>query len=576
MIESKFNAADYIVFFTVLIISSLIGLQKIINSVFNRFRKVGIENKNECKTNQTSEYLTANKSIGLIPVSFSLFASFFSSTAFLGVTAEVYEYGLIYWTMVFGFVIPPILGAFITAPYFASKNIKSIFEFFEMRYKSKLVRLFTVTCYLLRSIILTAIYIYGPATAFSTITSLHDFFSIALIGTFATIYTTIGGLRAVIFSDMFQAIVMFMGLLCMVVKGLFDLGGFSAMWKINLENQRLHVFDFRLNPLIRQTFWSLFIGHVFHYSMSYCFDQQTIQRFASARTAKIAKIALLSNAPIGFVLISLCCFLGLIVFASLSGCDPLLSRQIASSNQLLTFFIMEKFRNFYGIAGLCLAAIFSSALSSVSSTINTFSMILWEDILKANKHFRNMTDSQSLRVTKIISLSSGLLCTCLAFFFASMGSNLIQISAGGVGAVNGPMIGLFALAFFSYSNQAGSLIGAVFGLIVGLWLNIGVFIERPVYPRLNVSISECSSLASQNYTSGFYGTNGQAVNLYGFSRIYSMSAFWYGPIGLMATFIMGSIMSLALNRFSEIKSGKEVNISLQNIDQTNAFSLQSF
>lgn len=571
MVENKFSAADYIVFFTVLIISCLIGLNKIINSIFKRYAKVDSENKTDNNTNKTSEYLTASRSVGLMPVTFSLFASFFSSTAFLGVTAEVYEYGMVYWTMVFGFVIPPILAAFITAPYFSKKNINTIFEYFEIRYKSKLVRLFSVICYLLRSVILTAIYIYGPATAFTTMTSIDDFYSTLLIGTFATIYTTIGGLRAVIFSDMFQAIVMFLGLFCMIFKGIVDLGGLDELWKINTENNRLVIFDFRLNPFIRQTFWSLFIGHVFHYSMSYCFDQQTIQRFKSAKTTKTAKIALVSNAPIGFVLISLCCFLGLIVFASLNGCDPLLSAKITSSNQLLTFYIIEKFQNFYGIAGLCLAAIFSSALSSVSSTINTFSMILWEDILKTNKYFRNMNDSHSLRVNKIISLLSGLLCTCLAFFFSSMGSNLIQLSAGGVGAVNGPIIGLFLLAFFNFSNQTGCLIGAVFGLIFGIWLNIGVFIQKPIYPKLNVSISECTSLSSFNYPMGFYGPNGEAVNLFNFSKVYSLSAFWYGPIGLLITFGIGTVMSLIINKYNKVRSAKQVNIKLEEIAQSVKF-----
>ena len=120
---------------------------------------------------------------------------------------------------------------------------------------------------------------YGPATSLSLLAGLDEKICIGLLGFIGTLYTTIGGIRGVIWNDLFQALVMFTSLFIIITKGVIDAGGFGELWMTNLDGGRLNFFDFNPDPFIRQSFWSLIIGQAIYMSMSFCFDQQMIQRF---------------------------------------------------------------------------------------------------------------------------------------------------------------------------------------------------------------------------------------------------------------------------------------------------------
>ena len=165
---------------------------------------------------------------------------------------------------------------------------------------------------------------------------------------------------------------MFSGLLLIIFKGVYDIGSISELIRINYEGGRLNFFVFDTNPFIRQSFWSLFIGMFVYFLTFYCIDQQMVQRFAAAKNIRTAQNALLLNIPGVFLLISMCCIPGLIVYAVYSKCDPLSlpNSPIKTSNQILTYYMIDKFKNIKGSIGILLSAIFAGSLSSVSSSLN--------------------------------------------------------------------------------------------------------------------------------------------------------------------------------------------------------------
>jgi Na+/proline symporter len=141
--------------------------------------------------------------MGAFPIALSLLATFFSSSSLLGFPAEVYENGIQYFIIVLGVCFVPLIGAFLTGPFFDSLKVVSIFEYLKMRYNSELARLLGVSLYLIRTFIAMGIVIYGPATALSSLTDLSTEISILIIGVIATFYTTIGGIKAVIWTVRF-------------------------------------------------------------------------------------------------------------------------------------------------------------------------------------------------------------------------------------------------------------------------------------------------------------------------------------------------------------------------------------
>jgi sodium-coupled monocarboxylate transporter 8/12 len=157
-----------------------------------------------------------------------------------------------------------------------------------------------------------------------------------------------------------------------------------------------------------------------------------VQRFSSAKTIRQAQTALLLNIPGVFLLISLCCFTGLVVFANYADCDPITYSNITgvtNPNQIVPFFVIDKLSVIPGSAGLFLGSIFCASLSSVSSALNSLSAIIWSDFLKRFSYFNGMNDSQSTLATKVIVIICGVICTADAFLISKLGSNLSQISS---------------------------------------------------------------------------------------------------------------------------------------------------
>lgn len=138
------------------------------------------------------------------------------------------------------------------------------------------------------------------------------------------------------------------------------------MLEINRAGGRLDLFDFNPDPFIRQSFWSLTFGQVFLNLMSYCFDQQSLQRFRATKTRKKAQRALVINSPAAFILVSLCCTAGLCLYANFVGCDPITNpnpnEKIQNPNQLMGYFVLNNLGSYPGVGGLFLGAIFCGLL----------------------------------------------------------------------------------------------------------------------------------------------------------------------------------------------------------------------
>ena len=491
-------------------------------------------------------------------------------------------------------MITPIIGALATGPLFARSKVMSVFEYLRLRYDSNYVRLLGVSCYFIRNMISIAIFIYGPATTLSALTKMSIPASILLIGAISTFYTTIGGIKAVIWTDVFQMIMMFTGLIAVISRGIQDIGGLNELWKINSQGGRLNFFDFDPNPFIRQSFWPLFFGMIVHFSMSYCLDQQMVQRFAAAKDVKTAQIALLLNVPGIFLLVSLCCFTGLVLYATYAKCDPMSASDITgvkNPNQILTFFVTDKLNKLNGMVGLFLATVLSGSLSSISSCLNSLAAIVLEDFLKRIKYFKELNDTKTTLTAKIIVVTAGCLCSLLALVVSNLGGNLVQISSTLNGSFNAPVIGVFVLAcLFPFTNGIGAIAGLISGFGMALWLSFGAYIKQPLYPKLSVS-KDCydtNYTNLSNYTTlqpTFFDLNRksdkEAYNLDGFDRFYSISYMWFSFIGTFTTIIVGIFFSvitrcnkkrvsndlILFKIFSKCQKGSEEDIKNEQINE---------
>ena len=172
-----------------------------------------------------------------------MFYKFILSLYKSNLKAEVYVYGIQHMIALYGMMTTTFIGALLTGPLFARLQVSSVFEYLKLRFDSEEVRLIAVFCYLIRNLISSAIYIYGPATSLNLRANISEISSIIIIAMIGTFYTCIGGIRGVISTNVFMLFIMFSGLIIIIVKGTLDIGSFSEMLNINRIGDRWDLLD---------------------------------------------------------------------------------------------------------------------------------------------------------------------------------------------------------------------------------------------------------------------------------------------------------------------------------------------
>jgi sodium-coupled monocarboxylate transporter 8/12 len=498
---------------------------------------------------QVSNYLTANASMSSIPVAFSILATYTSTTSILGTPAEVYQYGVQVIVSGLGYSMPSIIAAYVTLPFLAKLNIISVFEYIQKRYDTNTVRTVGMLSYALKNSSACALFILGPSTALSLLLGMDQNVSIGLICVIGTFYTCVGGIRAVIWTDMFQLCVMLASILSVIGKGVYDVGGVNEIWSLNERGGRLNFLDFDPNPLKRQSFWSLFFGCWAFATCALCFDQNMLQRYKASRSDRQARNSILLN-MIGIMISTiLCTTSGMVVYAAYATCDPLITKKINGPNQYISYFVLNHLHMMPGFVGLFLSSVFCSSLSSVSSFLNSLAAIIWKDLLLLFPYFQAFDDSRALEVNRLIVVVCGVICSFYAYVLSLSGSNLLQLTSIIAGVFNSPLSGLFILSmFFSCVNEKGAIGGVVVGLGLNLWVSMGAFMVGPVYPKLSVSVAECANgtvpLGLELNSSTTITYDHLESHFTGLDNIYKLSFYWYAAFGIFNTVFFGLVISL--------------------------------
>ncbi|NWZ52730.1 SC5A5 protein, partial [Haliaeetus albicilla] len=219
-----FSLWDYGVFGLMLLISTGIGL-------FHGLVKGG---------QKTSEdFFTGGRRMSALPVGLSLSASFMSAIQVLGVPAEAYRYGAKFLWMCLGQLLNTLLTAQFFLPVFYRLGLTSTYEYLERRF-SRSVRLCGTLQYVVATMLYTGIVIYAPALILNQVTGLDIWASLLSTGVICTFYTTIGGMKAVIWTDVFQVFVMLSGFIAIIIRGVLLVGGPTRVLGIATNGSRVN------------------------------------------------------------------------------------------------------------------------------------------------------------------------------------------------------------------------------------------------------------------------------------------------------------------------------------------------
>lgn len=435
------------------------------------------ENKN------SKDYFLGGRSLGWFPLSLSTMAtqlsaiSFISAPAFVGLKIGG---GMKWLTFEFAVPLAMIFIMIVIIPPLFRSGIVSIYEFVEKRFGVS-TRLILSIVFQISRALATGVMVYTIAIILQAILDIDFVYTILIISVITIIYSWQGGMKAVVWGDAIQMIILFGGLLICLYFGwnlLQEHGGLAQ----GFDPERLKVIDFNLG--IREGeeygFLPMIIGGFFLYVSYYGCDQTQAQRLLSSKNEKTIRTLLLANGLFRFPVVFVYCTMGLIL-GGLITLAPDFLEEIALTTQkhfpeefakngikadlMVPVFIMKYLP--HGLIGILMVGILSAAMSSLSSTVNSLSAVTVEDFFNRGKN--KLSTKKYMAISKASVVFWGIVCIAAAFLFGGSKSSVIEI-INAIGSVfYGPVLVTFILAFFSKKvNHIGMNAGIIIAVLVNL------------------------------------------------------------------------------------------------------------
>ncbi|KAF5308799.1 hypothetical protein FQR65_LT06032 [Abscondita terminalis] len=502
-----------------------------------------------CKTVETPdlrEYLTGSKSMKPFPVAMSLVASYVSGVTILGTPAEIYNYGTQYWFIAISIWFSGATVAFVFLPVFCRLQVNSSYEYLEMRF-SREVRTLASVLFVMDEIMFLPIVIYVPSLAFNQVTGMDVHIIGSIVCVICVFYTVLGGLKAVVYTDTWQIIVMFISVFVIVILGTNVVGGPGVVWNRSSEGGRLIFNNFSTSLYERHTVFGVLTGGIIYWTAFNSVNQTMVQRYLSLPTEKESKISVLIFTIGVSMFISLCVYSGLLVYATYHKCDPLSAARIHQDDQLLPLYVMETVGHLHGIPGLFIAGVFGAALSSLSVVLNSTSAVVLEDFVKGCLRMR-ITEKTATILVKIVILVLGALSMGFLFIVERMGGILAVTTA--LSAISaGTTFGVFTLGVaIPWSNSLGAILGAVSGTIASSVIAFGgqyaIASGHTVLHKLPISIERCK----QDYGITPNVTYLPFPDESKIFPLFRLSYHWITPVGVLTTLTVGTICSFVIGK----------------------------
>lgn len=422
------------------------------------------------------EYYLAGNHIGPLPIALSTAATQCSTNSLMGAPAFVAFSGGFLWLQ-YELAVPLAMAILLLVffPLFRRLQLLSVYDYIEQRFGVPTRLVLSVLFQLLRAFS-TGVTVYGISLVLERLLGFPFFWAVMLLGVFTILYDVIGGMKAVIWSDVIQLGVLFCSILLACWIGISLNGGWSATWETFAATGKQQTIDFNNWGFDGDAFgfWPMLLGGLFLYVSYYGCDQTQAQRELSTRDVEDSRRSLLIGGLIRFPLVMTYCFLGACLAAYISNHPDfiqLLTNAAGETeyNLAVPVFVLEQFPVI--IKGIVIAGLFAAAMSSLDSTINALSLLTYQDVVERIPAAKAWSEQHGSRVNRLLTVFWGIVCLLFAFQVSSISTTIIE-SVNKIGSlINGPLLGVFVLGFFVKKvGQVGALLGLFLGFITNVLL----------------------------------------------------------------------------------------------------------
>ncbi|XP_063903326.1 putative sodium-dependent multivitamin transporter isoform X1 [Zophobas morio] len=491
------------------------------------------------------EYFLGKKKLKIIPVGLSICASFISGFLMIKIPTDTYLYGIQHVYLIIGFIAMTLVMNHIFLPVLYRLNLTSVYEYLEKRFDKKL-RLFGAVLYIIYMLSWLPLTICIASTTFVSVTELNINFVTPVLCTICIFYTSLGGLKAVIWTDVFHMVIIFASLLLITVKGTLDIGHIDVIVDRNLQSGRIEGPNLNLNLSETNTLWTSVFGGCMYYLFVSAINQNVMQKYLALPSLKDAiKTSWLFVFTLCLITM-LCTYCGIIIYAMFHQCDPLTTKLAAEKNQVLALFVMKVLSEYSGMSGLFIAGIWSGTLSSWATVLNSVTAVVVEDIYTIFSTTQFREKQWSILLTKFTSIVLGIICACLAYTVNNV-DTVLKINSIIFSVTGGPSLGLFIMGImFPWINTKGVFIGGISSLCFMAWLIFNTLAGNNfTSPTKSLATTECRYhfVPQQIFTDQ---TNTSGVLTLG-EEFFQMSYLWHPLLGVLISVLVGFSINLLLD-----------------------------
>lgn len=453
------------------------------------------------QTDMQSYYLGGNN-LSWWSIGISTMATQCSTNSLLGAPAFIITAGLLWLQYEFAVPLAMVIIMIFLLPFYRRLNLVSIYEYLERRFGVGTRTTLSLMFQFLRAFA-TGVTVYGISIVLQEIIGIPFWASVLVLGIVTIVYDMLGGMEAVVYSDVIQMGVLYLGIVLCVLYSLDAVGGVEQV--IELFPQVGSLLAERTGEEIAFSgfaavdftghgfgdgktfaFWPMLLGGLFLYVSYYGCDQTQVQRELSSKDLDETNMSLMLNGVMRFPLVLTYCLMGVCIGAfmvkepqfldTLKSTDALTGEVSWNYNLAVPRFVLSQLP--HGVIGLVIVALFSAAMSSLDSTINSLSATSMKDLYErfVVGPDKEMSPAVQLKMSRVFTVFWGVVCVAFSFVVGDISKSVIE-SVNKIGSLaNGPILALFLLGILTRRANAT---GAVVGLLGGFLANVGLWLFAP-------------------------------------------------------------------------------------------------
>jgi len=425
------------------------------------------------RTSTADDFLLGGRNMSPWMVGLSLFATLLSTLTYLAIPGEMIKYGPMMLSQLIAVPFIALVVGWLLIPVITRQRVTSAYEILEMRFGLG-VRMMGAVCFLLLRLFWMSLIIFATASAILVPVLRLDPsvapWICAVLGLLTVVYTSMGGLRAVVLTDVVQVFILFGGAALVLILIAVDLGGVGSWWPREWPSHWQRPV-FWIEPNVRFTFAGGFLAFFTWYVCTAGADQMAIQRYLATRDARAARrmfhLSLLSCLALWpFLAVA-----GLALMAYFLKHPEMLPAGhtvYGNGDQLLPLYIVHGLPA--GASGLVIAALLAAAMSSLSSGLNSVCSVITSDFI-GRFWKREQTERRRVRQAKYVSFVVGVIVVLLSSLFGYIEGNLLELCYKIANLLTVPLFMMFFMALFiPWATASGTCAGTTASLLVAVVL----------------------------------------------------------------------------------------------------------